>query len=281
MAVRGMQQHIDAAGVPRFRVKQVVHDGAVEGRAKRAVQREPADDGQQRGGKTREKARRAAAERRKAPGQQQAEGETCGKGAQGKCVVGAHEKADGAAEAQEKGGPQQRAPVRRQLFKRRIEDAQDQQKAEQGGQRGVLFREVPAAGDGTQEREVNELDGAFRRPQPAGDCGKDAQAAKEDERFLKEDGEGAVPAGERLRQPLDEEQQGSLVVENLRIRRIPAGERRAHGEVNGVVAAKRRSERRIEGIKDEREAAGRQSGKEEGQHPLLIHAARPLFRRRA
>ena len=246
--VSAVQQHGDAPRSARFGVAHVVDDGAVPRGTERAARRQPDHDGQGAERQPRGKARRALPERRELFFRQQAERQRQRQRGQRQGVVGAQQKRRHRADAhQQRGREQALRPIRPAEYAQRGIRAQKRRQA------GVFLRQVAAADQRGDQRQIEELRHAAVRAQRPRDTADDAQAQEQRDHLLDEHGQRAVAARKELGQHLEQVEHRPLVVKNLRIRRVALGQRRAEGQIHRVVAADARAERRVEGVKNQAE----------------------------
>ena len=265
--VSAVQQHGDAPRAARFGVAHVVDDGAVPRGTERAARRQPDHDGQGAERQPRGKARRALPERRELFFRQQAECQRQRQRGQRQGVVGAQQKRRHRADAhQQRGREQALRPIRPEEYAQRGIRAQKRRQA------GVFLRQVAAADQRGDQRQIEELRHAAVRAQRPRDAADDAQAQEQRDHLLDEHGQRAVAARKELGQHLEQVEHRPLVVKNLRIRRVAPGQRRAEGQIHRVVAADARAERRVEGVKNQAEHKRHRCGKQNvGGSPFGFH----------
>ena len=275
-AVAGVKQHLHAAGALRLRVHHVVDERAVDGRRQRAVCRQPDHHRQRRDGRARHKAQRARAQLRKAPREKQPQAQPQRRAAQRQRVVCARHQAEHRHRAQQGRRKQQRA---RRALPLHAEHAHRRIQAEEREQVRVFLRQVAATHQRADERQIQKLRRrAKTHAHRPGDRVDHAQAGEEEEHLLNEHRQRAVAAGEGLRNRLQDEHQRTLVVEDLGVGRVAPRDRRAHRQVDRVVAADARPQRRVERVEDQPEADRQRRGERRAQHPFLPRHARPHAR---
>ena len=207
---------------------------------KRALGGQPDQDGQEHGQQTQRETRRALTQLGKPlcdrqPGRQHGHQRK-----DGQSVVGAQRKGRRRAYAHT-------CRRKKQLFADFFlpKDAERHIQRQQRRQIGVFLRQVAAVHERARHRQIDELRPNRRAGKRSGQRADNRQAGEQRDDLLQKHGGQVIAAADPLRQPLKRKEQGAFVVKHIDIRRPAFGQRRAHRQVHGVVAADGRAERRV------------------------------------